>query len=114
MLKRFKNIVSDPEVNFTVLFRLSQALFGLSLVLLIPLYLDPIEQGLYFTFLSLTAAQVFFELGLNQVIIQSVSSYKGIIASSRPLFDKAIQARNLIALHEKLFQIYLVLSILFF
>jgi O-antigen/teichoic acid export membrane protein len=114
LLKRFKNIVSDPEVNFTVLFRLSQALFGLFLVLLIPFYLDPIEQGLYFTFLSLTAAQVFFELGLNQVIIQSVSSYKGIFASSKLLFDKATQAHNLIALHEKLFKIYLVLSILFF
>jgi O-antigen/teichoic acid export membrane protein len=114
LLKKFKNIASDPEVNFTVLFRLAQAVFGLFLVILIPLYLDSIEQGLYFTFLSLTAAQVFFELGLNQVIIQTVSSYKGIFVSTTSMHEKEMQAGNLIALHKKLFKIYFSLSILFF
>ena len=114
MLKKFKNITSDSEVNFTVLFRLAQAVFGLFLVILIPLYLDSIEQGLYFTFFSLTAAQVLFELGLNQVIIQSVSSYKGIYESTSSMHEKQMQSGNLIGLHKKLFTIYSALSILFF
>jgi hypothetical protein len=37
-----------------------------------PLWLSPAQQGYYFTFASLLALQVFFELGLSQVIIQLV------------------------------------------
>jgi hypothetical protein len=45
---------------------------GLS-VALIPFFLSPTQQGFYYTFASILALQVFFELGLNQVIIQLVS-----------------------------------------
>ena len=43
------------------------------MVLLIPMWLSEVEQGYYFTFASLLASQLFFELGMNQVIIQLVS-----------------------------------------
>lgn len=45
---------------------------GLTIVL-IPIFLSPAQQGFYYTFASVLALQVFFELGLNQVIIQLVS-----------------------------------------
>lgn len=43
------------------------------MVLLIPMWLSKVEQGYYFTFASLLSLQIFFELGMNQVIIQLVS-----------------------------------------
>lgn len=42
-------------------------------ILLLPLYLNPSEQGYYFTFASVLALQIFFELGLNQIVMQLVS-----------------------------------------
>jgi hypothetical protein len=43
---------------------------GAITVILIATYFSPSVQGFYYTFLSLTAVQVFFELGLTQVVIQ--------------------------------------------
>lgn len=43
---------------------------GVITLLLIAKYFSPSVQGFYYTFLSLTAVQVFFELGLTQVVIQ--------------------------------------------
>jgi hypothetical protein len=57
----------------TLLFRGWQIIAGGLMVLLIPLWLDKVEQGYYFTFASVLALQIFFELGMNQVIIQLVS-----------------------------------------
>jgi hypothetical protein len=39
----------------------------------LPIWLSPSEQGFYYTFGSILAIQVFFELGLNQIIMQLVS-----------------------------------------
>ena len=46
---------------------------GAVTVLLLPLWLGKVEQGYYFTFSSLLALQIFFELGMNQVVVQIVS-----------------------------------------
>jgi hypothetical protein len=48
-------------------------LAGLITVLMLPLYLNGTDQGYYFTFLSVLTLQIFFELGLNQIIVQFVS-----------------------------------------
>jgi hypothetical protein len=45
---------------------------GLTLIF-ISLGLDATQQGYYYTFGSLLALQVFFELGLNQIVVQLVS-----------------------------------------
>ena len=42
-------------------------------VLLIPLCLSAAQQGYYYTFASILALQVFFELGMGQVIVQIVA-----------------------------------------
>lgn len=57
----------------TLLFRGWGVLAGGISILMIPICLSPTQQGFYYTFASLLALQVFFELGLNQVIIQLVS-----------------------------------------
>lgn len=43
---------------------------GAIMTILVPFQLSSIEQGFYYTFNSLIAAQVFFELGLGQVLVQ--------------------------------------------
>ena len=42
------------------------------MVLLVPFFLADAEQGYYYTFASLLALQIFFDLGMNQVILQLV------------------------------------------
>ncbi|NBV29421.1 hypothetical protein EBS02_10515 [bacterium] len=48
-------------------------LAGGSLLILIPLFMSPIEQGYYYTFSSLVGMQVLFDLGFGSVIVQFVA-----------------------------------------
>lgn len=63
----------DFHVLHTLLLRGWGILAGGLTVLLIPLGLTATEQGYYYVFASILALQIFFELGLNQVIVQLVS-----------------------------------------
>lgn len=74
MFKRLGRLAGlDAQVFPTLLLRGWQIIAGGVMVLLIPLWLGKVEQGYYYTFASLLALQIFFELGMNQVIIQLVS-----------------------------------------
>jgi hypothetical protein len=80
--ERFKSIYSrcvvavkrrtgvDRAIGFTVLARCWSALGGVVTVLMIAHFLTPGEQGYYYTFFSLVALQVVFELGFSFVITQ--------------------------------------------
>jgi len=70
-LKRWAGL--DFHVFLTLLLRGWGILAGGATTFLLPFWLTPGQQGFYYTFGSLLALQVFFELGLNQVIIQLVS-----------------------------------------
>lgn len=71
MLERFKALAGlDIHVLATVLFRGWSVVAGAVTVVLLPLFLSPTEQGFYYTFGSVLALQVFFELGLNHVLTQ--------------------------------------------
>lgn len=63
----------DADVAATLVFRAWSVIAGAGTVLLIPVCLSRAEQGYYYTFASLLALQIFFELGMNQVILQLVS-----------------------------------------
>ncbi|MGA3010663.1 MAG: hypothetical protein ABSD72_10425 [Terracidiphilus sp.] len=67
-LKRFIGV--DRAIAFTVLARGWSTLAGVITVLLIARFLTPAEQGYYFTFSSLVALQIVFELGFSFVILQ--------------------------------------------
>lgn len=67
-LKAFAGL--DIHVLATVLFRGRCILAGAVTIILLPLLLSPIEQGFYYTFASVLALQIFFELGLNHVLTQ--------------------------------------------
>lgn len=60
----------DRAIAFNVLARLWSAVAGVVTVLLIAHFLTPHEQGYYYTFFSLVALQIVFELGFCFVILQ--------------------------------------------
>lgn len=63
----------DLHVLMTLLFRGWSILAGVLTLILIPTSLSPLQQGYYYTFASILALQVFFELGLGQVVVQVVA-----------------------------------------
>lgn len=63
----------DFHVFMTLILRSWTTIAGGITLLLLPLWLSPTQQGYYFTFASILALQIFFELGLNQIIVQIVS-----------------------------------------
>jgi hypothetical protein len=63
----------DRAVVFTVLARAWTSASGLVTVVLIARFLSPAEQGYYYTFASLIALQMVFELGFSQVVMQLAS-----------------------------------------
>lgn len=72
-LRRFARKAGlDEQVLPTLLFRGWSVLAGAALIFLLPIWLSPIEQGFYYTFASVLALQIFFELGLSQVVVQLV------------------------------------------
>lgn len=60
----------DRAIAYTVLARFWQAFAGLITLVLITRCLTPGEQGYYYTFYSLVALQIVFELGFSFVILQ--------------------------------------------
>lgn len=60
----------DKAVGYTLSARIVQAVGGFVSLYLIALYLNKEEQGFYYTFGSILAIQVFFELGFNGIITQ--------------------------------------------
>ncbi len=63
----------DRAVAFTVLARGWTSASGLVTVALIARLLSPAEQGYYYTYASLIALQMVFELGFSQVVMQLAS-----------------------------------------
>ncbi len=63
----------DRAVFFTVLARGWISVSGLVTVILIARFLSPAEQGYYYTYASLIALQMVFELGFSQVVMQLAS-----------------------------------------
>lgn len=63
----------DGAILFTSFSRIIQTLGGFVSVFLIGTFLTREEQGFYYTFSSVLATQVFFELGLGGIIIQYVA-----------------------------------------
>jgi hypothetical protein len=63
----------DRAVGFSVLARFWSSAAGLITVALIARFLSPAEQGYYYTFGSLVALQIIFELGFSFVILQLAS-----------------------------------------
>ncbi|HXE58508.1 MAG TPA: hypothetical protein VNK43_10960, partial [Gemmatimonadales bacterium] len=63
----------DRAVAYTVLWRSWSALVAPVTLVLVATFLSPVAQGFFYTFSSIAALQVIFELGLSQLILQFTS-----------------------------------------
>lgn len=77
-----KHLHADAQVIATLAFRFWGVLSGGITLTLIPFLMGSVEQGYYFTFASILALQVFFELGFGQVIIQFVAHEAALLQKS--------------------------------
>lgn len=74
ILKRLaQKIGMDKSIAYSSGARVIQAFTGVASIIFISRYLTGIEQGFYYTFGSIVAIQVFFELGLTGIITQYVA-----------------------------------------
>ena len=65
----------DRALFYSLLSRSWQMLSGIVVLFLVVHFMDPITQGFYYTFKSILNLQLFFEMGLSFVILQSTSHY---------------------------------------
>lgn len=73
-LYRFaKYIGVDKSIAYSSGARIAQAFTGVASILFIAAFLTKAEQGYYYTFGSIVAIQIFFELGLTNIITQYVA-----------------------------------------
>ncbi len=69
-LRRLLDI--DLHILQTLLLRGWSIVAGGVMVLFVPRWFGPVDQGYFYTFNSLIAVQIFFELGMNQIVVQIV------------------------------------------
>jgi O-antigen/teichoic acid export membrane protein len=69
-MKALRALGMDGAVTYAFLARLTSIVGSVGTVLLIVRFLSPVEQGYYYTLLSLVSLQVVFELGFSFVIQQ--------------------------------------------
>ena len=99
----------DQAVSRTLLLRLWSVISGFGTVIIIPFFLNPEELGFYYSFSSVIAIQVFFELGLGQVLIYRFADLRQLLNSHAHHSDSSLQ---LLLFASRL--LYRLLAILFF
>ena len=73
-LKKLQTLLGiDGAISYTILGKGLGTITTIFTVFFIARYLSPDEQGYYYTFASVLSIQVFFELGLNNIITQFVA-----------------------------------------
>jgi len=104
----------DRAVGFTVLARSWSSTAGLVTVALIARFLSPAEQGYYYTFGSLVAIQMIFELGFSFVILQLASHERAqlSISSEYEISGDAIAHARLASVIQKSVRWYSVAAVL--
>src|SRR6202158_5853424 len=103
----------DQAVGFTVLARLWSSAAGLVTVALIARFLSPAEQGYYYTFGSLVALQIVFELGFSFVILQLASHERALltISSDYEISGDAVAHARLASVIQKSVRWYSVAAV---
>ena len=91
----------NKAVRNTLILRITTLCSGGLSLIIVPYFLGMEQQGYYYTFLSLVSIQVFFELGLSQVLIYVFSAQEKIASSTS---NEDLQAVTLSA--TKLFNKY--------
>jgi len=105
----------DKAIFFTLIGKMLQMSTAFFSVLFIAKFLSPNQQGYYYTFGSIVAIQVFFELGLTGIITQFVAHEASHLQISQLAIngDTVYQSR-LASLLKICFKWYVIISIVLF
>lgn len=117
MIKKIlQTLEIDKHIGQSLLLRLWSIFSGVLLIILIPSTLTAAQQGYYFTFSSLLATQVFFELGLNTVILQIVGHERAHLEFEHTSMPSGpdVHLSRLYSVFQLLRKAYRIISILFF
>jgi hypothetical protein len=104
----------DRAILFTVMARFWQAFSGLVTLFLITRFLSVSQQGYYYTFFSIVALQIVFELGFSFVILQLAAherAYLTFLPDGRIEGDPVAHARLASVLHKAVYW-YMVAGVL--
>jgi O-antigen/teichoic acid export membrane protein len=116
-LKKILKIVGiDFAIFYTISARVLQATGSLVNIFLISHFLSKEEQGYYYTFGSIVGIQIFFELGLNTILIQFVAHEKAHVSlnSNNEFIGKPENLSRLSSLLRFCISIFSKLSIVLF
>lgn len=109
-LERLRVIAGiDFHVGLTLLLRSWGVLAGVLMLLGVSYWLSAQQQGYYFTFASLLSLQIFFELGLGQVIVQLVSRELAHVSATATGTYKNDRLASIIALTRRWYRIAAIL-----
>lgn len=113
LVNRLRFMISR-DITAILLQRLWQAASGLVTTLLIAHFLTPVQQGWYYTFLSLASLFTLFDLGLSVVLLQHSAH---LFVTARWLPKGGAEGKNLdryLALLGRSTRLYTILSPFFF
>lgn len=112
----FQKAGIDLAIFYTAGTKLFQAAVQFAVLGALAKNLTPFEQGYYYTFQSVLALQIFFELGMTSVLIQ-VTSHEAApldLIHDHRIPDSSLAAERLSSLFHHLVRWYLTASVLFF
>jgi O-antigen/teichoic acid export membrane protein len=111
-LRRFLGL--DKAVIFTVLARTWSSAAGLVTIVLIARFLTSAEQGYYYTFGSLVALQIVFELGFSFVILQMASHERAHLSITKEgtVFGDPVAHARLASVLQKSIRWYSIAALL--
>jgi hypothetical protein len=98
------------DISRSLVQRLFTVITGIASTFAVPFFLSADQQGYYYTFASVLAIQVFFELGLSQVLLYKFSSF----AIAGPDLAAPIDSLKILKLLYASRKIYILISLLFF
>lgn len=115
-LKALRIFGIDGAIAYSSLARIITAAGGFLTIFIIALSLSKVEQGYYYTFGSILALQIFFELGLGGIIVQYVAyeAAKIKVNDNKQLEGPQYNLSRLSSLFNLFIRWYGVISILFF
>jgi O-antigen/teichoic acid export membrane protein len=112
-IKAFQDKINKTGLQMVLSQRIWQGLSGLITVFILTYYLSPIEQGWYYSLLSLATLYIIFDFGLSNALIQIMSHLfvdQGWISHGE---IKGNKAKEISELSYQLLRFYLILFLIF-
>ncbi|QLX24931.1 hypothetical protein HV271_08915 [Citrobacter freundii] len=105
----------DKAIRYVIFGKVISVLTGLLLILLISHYLSKDTQGYYYTFNSVVALQIIFELGLSTVIIQFASHEMSALKydfSGKNIIGESLNKQRYLSLFQLAIKWYAAIALL--